>query len=350
MTTLTFQSQYKQYAGFSRDHSGSMQALARKAMDDYNQTIGAVREKAIQYGIDTVVSVVRCGDGHTGNVAREIVNSSIIALNPITHYETNGGTPLYDSVGELIEIFQKTPDANDPNVSFLVMAITDGQEMHSRKWNAGSLGKKIRELQATDRWTFVFRVPYGYGRELVRSLGLHEGNIQEWEQSTKGYEKSTVQTTRAFDTFYSARSSGVKSTSSFYTSMADVSVEEVKAALVDISGEVQQWTVQSAVEGEQIRDFVQAKTGKPFVKGTAFYMLVKNEDKIQDTKLIIIKDKTSGHVYAGAAARQMIGLPTIGHARVKPGDHGNFEIFVQSTSVNRKLPVGTEVLYWPNAV
>ena len=339
-----FTSQYKQYIGLSRDHSGSMDHLASQAIKDYNTSIGIIREKAIEYSINTIVSVVR--QGIRSSVDRETVNSSVLSLKPLTNYPTDGGTPLYDSIGELITILESVPDYDDPNVSFLVQALTDGEENRSMIWNSRKLGAKIRELQNTGRWTFVFRVPRGYGRRIVNDLGLHDGNIQEWEQTTKGYEQSTAITAQAFDTFYQSRSVGVKSSSTFYADLRNVKVDDVKAVLTDISQEVIEWTVQTAAEGNLIREFVENKLGKPMLKGAAFYQLTKVEPKIQDTKLIIIKDKTSGAVYAGPAARDMLGLPHYGNARVHPGDFANFAVFVQSTSVNRKLPAGTNLLYW----
>lgn len=36
-------------------------------------------------------------------------------------------------------------------------------------------------------------------------------------------------------------------------------------------------------------------------------------------------------------------------AQVKPGNHANFDIFVQSTSFNRKLVRGTKLLYFEGA-
>lgn len=83
------------------------------------------------------------------------------------------------------------------------------------------------------------------------------------------------------------------------------------------------------------------------LRGAAFYRLEKLEPRIQDYKLIAIKDKTNGHVYHGQAARQLLGLPTVGNARVAPGDHGHYDIYIQSTSVNRKLKFGSTVMYWP---
>jgi hypothetical protein len=326
-----------------------MRGLEKNAMSDFNQNIQTIKDNAIKYSQDVIVSVVNCGAGHTAHVAREVVNSSVTSLKPMSFYEANGrGTPLYDSVGELIKICESVPDYNDPNVSFLITVITDGEENCSQIWTARSLANKIATLQATDRWTFVFRVPRGYARNVVRDLNLREGNVQEWDQTTKGYETSTAQTSAAFDEYFTARSTGVRSTSSFYTSLKDVSITDIKSHLTDISKEVVSWQVQTSAEGNTIREFVEHKLGDKMKKGAAFYQLMKVEPKIGDAKLIIIKDKTSGVVYSGDDARDMIGLPKYGPARVHPGDHGNFEIYVQSTSVNRKLNPGTTVLYWGN--
>jgi hypothetical protein len=49
-------------------------------------------------------------------------------------------------------------------------------------------------------------------------------------------------------------------------------------------------------------------------------------------------------VYMGEDARRMLGLPTSGVAKVRPGNHSSFDVFVQSTSLNRKLVRGTKLL------
>lgn len=95
--------------------------------------------------------------------------------------------------------------------------------------------------------------------------------------------------------------------------------------------------------GELIKPFCLNKFGK-FLTGRACYQLTKPE-KIQDYKTIAIRDKLSGKVYEGGAARQLLGFPTIGDIKIAPGNTGNYEVFVQSNSVNRKLVAGTKVLY-----
>lgn len=337
----------KNYIGISRDHSASMRPLTDAAAQDYNSTINVIREQATTAGQDTIVSVVRSGCGSKGAVVRETTNSSISALAPINtrEYVADGNsTPLFDSIGDLIEQLESVPDAADTSTSFLVMAITDGEENSSRKWTASRLMAKIQQLQRTDRWTFVFRVPRGYAQRLSTQFGIPLGNILEWETTARGLEESTVATRAAFTQYYSGLKSGVTSTAKFYTNLTNVSVGDIKANLTDISSRINLWVT---TQKESIRPFCEKMSGKSFIKGAAFYQLTKTEPEVQDYKKIVIRDKVSGAVYGGAAARQLLNLPAHGNAYVKPGDHGQFDIYIQSTSVNRVLPPGTQLLYWP---
>lgn len=345
--------QMKNYIGIIRDHSGSMNHIARESARDYNSNIKAIKDSSIKENQDTIVSVTRCGVGSRGDVVHEITNSSVTKLEPLNEnaYTTDGGyTPLFQSVGEQIERLEKVPDAKEPNVSFLVMAITDGQDNPTGRgsWNAAKVSRKIAELQATDHWTFIFRVPRGYKSHLV-SMGIPDGNILEWEQSARGVEVASVQTASAYSEYFGARTRGATMTKSFYqTNLNEVSKSDVKKALNDITSQVQFFDVTAKDNKRQIREFVEAQLKGTMAKGGAFYQFTKKEDEIQDYKIIAVRDKRTKKVYSGTEARTILGLPTSGTVRVVPGNHGEFDIFVQSTSVNRALVGGTQVLYWPN--
>lgn len=334
----------KQYIGISRDHSGSMAHLARAAMTDYNNNVIAIRSAAKVEDIDTIVSTVKCGVG-VGLVEKEAVNSSVAALKPLTTYSAEGGTPLFDSIGALVELLEKSPDADDPEVSFLIMAITDGAENMSRKYTKDKFKDLINQRQNSGRWTFTFRVPKGqaYG---LKGFGIPEGNIVEWDATERGLKESSQATQAAVTRFYSARkTSNLRSSDSFYANAADISKAEVKANLADISKSVKIWPVKQV---GQIRDFVEGNVKRGMVLGAAFYELSKTEKKVQSHKLIALREKKSGKVYAGEAARDLLNLPKQGAIVLSPGDHGAYDIFVQSASVNRKLVPGTSVLYWEN--
>ena len=336
----------KNYIGFSRDHSGSMRHIAHAAQRDYNEQLGTIQEAARSHNQDTIVSVVTIGVGRSAIVGREVVNSNVQILKPVSKYEADAnGTPMIQSVFELIKIMETVPDARDPDVSFLVMITTDGQENCDRH-RGRELAARIRELQSTDRWTFVFRVPKNGTRELA-ALGITGVNVFEWDQTERGVQVSTQANTEAFTEYFKGRSAGMKSTTKFYANLADVSSEDLQKQLIDVSSEVKFYDVAPIDDQALIRPFVEAKTGTAMARGGAFYQLVKTEPKVQANKRIAIRDRSTGTVFAGDAARQMLALPTIGTVRLAPDELGDFEVFIQSTSVNRKLDKGTQLMYWP---
>jgi hypothetical protein len=305
--------------------------IARHAARDYNDTVVTIREAATAHNIDTIMSVVECGYGSTSSVRRDITNSNVSKLQLIAEssYSARGtGTPLFDSIGDLIEQFESLSDANA-----------------SRRYSGANLAEKIKQLQSTDRWTFVFRVPRGDARTLIK-LGIPEHNILEWDQHQRGVETATASTKQAFNEFYTSRASGAKSTTKFYANLAEVTIADVEAKLVDISKDVTLFPVSKSEDGSQIRAFCEGRLGgKAFVKGAAFYQLTKPET-VQDYKLIAIRSKTTNAIHSGAAARDLLGLPRYGEIKLTPDKLGDFNVFVQSTSVNRKVSTGTQVLYW----
>jgi len=331
-----------------RDHSGSMRPIAFAAARDYNATALSVRDAALATSQETRVSVLELGYGNTSEVRCIINGQPSAALTPIheTGYSTSGGTPLWDAVGDAIENLQSQPGADDPNTAFLVMTTTDGQEAHSRRHTARTIQTLMNRLNATDRWTFVFRVPRGDVRSLVNQ-GIPEGNILPWDQTDRGMATAQAQNTSAMTDYMTSRAAGVRSTTKFYANMASVTSADVKAVCTDISGQVTLLPVAQSEHDEAIRDFVERRTGDKMLKGAAFYPLTKTEPKVQENKLIAVQDKKTGVVYAGPAARQMAGLPTHGDCRLAPTDLGDWNVFIQSTSVNRKVTAGTSLLYWP---
>jgi len=339
---------YKTYIGIARDRSGSIRSygLERPCARDYNSQLQEIQHNTQQHQLDSIISVVDFGS----SIEPFVTVLPVMSVQPQSEHlfkATLGQTRLYDAVGYLINQFSRMPDANDPNVSFLILAITDGEENASYEWLGSRLGGEIFKLHATDRWTFTFRVPHGYKRSLV-NMGIPANNIMEWEQTEQGLRVAETATRAATASYFSARATGVGSTKAFYTTdLSGVDVKAIQSTMTDISAQVNEWKV-TASHCFEIRDFCERMTGKPMLRGAAFYELVKKEDEVQEYKLIMIRDRATRAVYAGHGARQLLGLPTTGTIQLRPGDHAAYDVFIQSTSVNRKLPVGTTLMYWPN--
>lgn len=333
--------QPKTYFGFIDDHSSSMGGLAGAAIMDSNANVATIRDAASREKLDSIVY----RNDFASSVTRAIVNSNPHVLREVKTWPTGGMTALYDAIGDMITQFEAVPDYNNPNVSFLLLATTDGDENQSHKWSAASLARKIKELQQTERWTFVLRVPEGQKKHhKIMALGIPEGNIQEWNTTSAGMETSTVVTTQAMDSYVTQRAAGKRGSSSFYVDAGKVNV----SALTDISSEVKLFVhgqVPQDFDGMMISEFILKRRTK-YLKGAAFYQLVKTENRVGPEKLILVQDRATGKVYGGADARKMLGLPNGQNARVTPTDLAGYNIFIQSTSWNRKVPKDSGVLYY----
>lgn len=319
-----------------------MSHLTKKAMDDYNLMLDSIRTSSA--GNKTFLSVVCCGVGPVGRVETEFYNYDVANAKHMSSYIARGGsTPLFDSVGEAIRCAQLGDDGAS-DTAFLVLVITDGEENSSKLWNARTIAQKFTELHRSDKWTFAFRVPKGQRRHL-ESLGIPAGNIMEWEQTEQGYTVSTQQTTTGIGGYFESRSRGLTSNSTFYANVGDVSASQIKHSLIDASSDYAEYMVPQKCDGMMIRDFCERYGPLRYELGRAFYQLTKPEKQVQDNKVICVRDRLDNKIYSGAAARQLLGLPQSGTVKLAPGRMGKYDLFIQSTSVNRKIVGGSSLLY-----
>lgn len=320
------------------DASGSMSGLHRQTLQVVNSLIESIKKESGENNQRTELTFVQFD-----SIVRTIFSDmNINNVSSVTErdYRIGGMTALFDAVGQTIENFKKSADYSDPETSFLLMVVTDGQENMSNKYSAESLTKLLFEVHRKGNWTVTFQVPRGDKGYLI-NFGIPTDNIREWDATVEGMKLVGQTTSEGLQNYYHARSAGVKSVQNFYvtTDLSDVKAKDLKA-LEDKSNEFRMYEVPKE---SVIKEFVESKTKKEYQLGTTFYQLMKKE-KVQSNKEVLIMDKSKKTIYGGSDARNLIGLPDGGDAKVDPGNHSNYEIFVQSGSVNRKLPRGTKVL------
>lgn len=326
---------------FVIDRSGSMRYLIESALKALESNINTIREQDALTGQTTFVTVVAFDD-QIDVIRRDMPLSQ---YRPVTLSEVyaRNQTALFDATATAIDTL--LAQWVDPNydIAYLVITLTDGEENASRRYNSTTFPQKLQSLQATDRWTFTFLVPPKYGDSTAQRLGVPRGNVAEWEASTKGVQEYTQANAAGLTNYYNTRSVGGTSTRTFYTDTSKMTSQQVKANLVDIRKDVAVWPVNATAE---VRAFCEQQGARPYVAGAAFYQLMKPE-KVQSYKQLLVVDRNTGAVYAGHAARQLLGVPTtVGTIRLAPGNHSNYDVYIQSTSVNRKLFPGSKVIYY----
>ena len=344
----------KQNIVLIRDHTASMSRIAHAAMKDFNNLIEEIKNSAIASGIETRISIVNCGIAETsGGYSPFNRNTSLVSvaerdvgineIRPLFSYPCPGGnTPLRDAIGRAIEVAEGL--SNHQSIPTLLMGITDGEENSSRHWSVATIANQIKTLTATDMWTFAFRCPRGYTSNLV-SLGIPYNNILEWDQTERGMAAATVETASAMRNYYTSRSAGQTTTDRFYVNVNDLRVKDIKDVnLTDISHRVTFHSVGTKVI--QIRPLVES-FGLNYDMGNWYYELTKTET-LQASKRIIIRNKNTRKVYTGQEARDLLNLPYGQDVKIVPQDINstNYQIFVQSTSVNRNLMPNTIVCHF----
>lgn len=258
------------------------------------------------------------------------------------YYQASGSTALVDATVLSIEDLRQTMVKYGDH-AFLSYVLTDGEDNQSSIQNLRNINKILTSL--ADNETVAVLVPDERNAMIVEQFGFPKDNIAVWEVTKQGLEDVGTKITRSVDTYMSNRVLGVRSTKSvFSTDSTAVNTKTVNSKkLTPLPRDAYTLLdVKASTPSFVIRDFVETETGTAYKIGTAYYQLTKTEI-IQTSKSIAIQNKHSGRVYTGTEARAVLGLPDV-DARVKPNANDEYRIYVQSTSVNRKLVPGTKLL------
>ena len=250
---------------------------------------------------------------------------------------SRGMTALRDATLKAVNDHKKFETIKGEDHTFLVYVITDGED------NASSVSSSHlkHELDAlSDSFTFIAMVPNLQGVHAAKVAGIPAGNIQVWDVgSEKGFESVGATINASYQTYSTMRSQGVRSSSSiFQPNLSSVTKTDLKAAGVDKV----QGNLFHAQKDYVIKDMVEKCTGLPYVKGSTFYELSKLELVQGYKEIVIVHTGSDLNRYGGDEARSVLGISNV-DMKIKPGQHGQWRIFVQSTSLNRKIPAGTSI-------
>ncbi len=325
---------------FVLDRSSSMSGLAsklRESLDDQLATLRSASNAQNRYSFSVI--------NFNGTVDVTLRNAGVLSVPEAgrLYLNPNGMTALYDAIGEAISLSRQHDDGTH---ALLISVITDGEENNSKRVSEATLAESIRSLTGTDRYTFTYAGPPG--SEYVASrLGFLPGNVTTWATTLEGITTLGTTSRASLNSYTQARGQGVMRATSFYaqpvTGDAVKFANQLDSKLDDVTAAVR---VERVVKGDplKIKDFSKRKFGD-FQKGSLFYELTSAE-KVQDYKRIVVQDTTKGQFFSGwNSAKSLLGLPDFhGTVRIKPGNLGEFKVFVQSTSQNRLLEPGTAVV------
>jgi hypothetical protein len=317
------------------DASGSMDGLKKEVVQVADNQIAYLAKRSKELDQETRVSVYLFEGRKTQCL---IYDKDVLRLPSINGlYSIGGNTPLIDATLRAIDDLGKTPELYGEH-AFLTYVITDGEENSSTN-TAETLKKTLNKLP--DNWTVAVFVPNANGVYEAKKFGFEKDNIAVWDASAKGVKEVGEVLRRTTEQFMTARASGIRGYKNlFKLDLNNISTKAVQK--LDKLGPGQ-FRMLKVDDDSDIAGFVEYKVGRPYKLGEGYYQLTKPV-KVQPQKQIAIYDKKAHAVYTGANARKLIGLDVNYEVKVEPASLPNYEIFIQSTSVNRKLFAGTKLL------
>ena len=205
----------KNYLMMVLDESSSMFNIKPQAISAFNEQIKTVKQNS--NGIEVAVDLVK----FSSEVSVVFQNEKLNKVEELTDktYNPNTMTAMYDGVGKAIELLKSRSDINDPNVSVLMLIISDGEENTSRLWSAARVAEELKILQETGRWTVTYAGANQDLTKVSKSLGIPLGNTSMFKASADGMTASnSLRSIGTKDLYVSYSTQGVGSVANFYNS------------------------------------------------------------------------------------------------------------------------------------
>jgi hypothetical protein len=254
-------------------------------------------------------------------------------------YSPGGGTALLDAtllaINDLKEFPQKYVDR-----AFMIYVISDG-ENNEGNVSPAQLRTAIQTLP--DNFTVAYLAPTQNAVFEAKKCGFSTDNILLWDATSKvGLEKAAEAINNATNSFMQARATGVRGTKNLFNLNTNNLKSDIVTKKLDALDPKDYEILNVRKDGQAIKEFVESWK-LPYVVGSSYYQLSKVE-KVQANKNVIVQNKLSGKLYHGDKARELLGLPDH-EVKVVPSSFNNYNIYCQSTSVNRKLVANTQLVY-----
>lgn len=318
------------------DASSSMASHGPSVVKVADNQIAYLAQRSKELDQETRVTIYQFGS--RGRCECLVYDKDVLRLPSIAGlYAPAGQTALLDATIKALDDLARTPELYGEH-AFLCYVLTDGEENNSAA-SPTILSARINGLPS--HWTLAAFVPNANGVFEAKKFGFPKDNIAVWDTTNaKGVSEVGETIRAATESFMVARSSGIRG----YKNLFNLDTSKINKANVASLKKLGpgQFRMLEVKEEGRIDEFVEKNTKRAYSLGEAFYQLTKPVI-VQPSKTVALYARKEHSVYTGADARKLLGLPDC-DVKVCPTDTPEYDIFIQSTSVNRKLFPGTHVL------
>jgi hypothetical protein len=225
------------------DKSGSMQKQKDRTLSDYNEQVQMCQDINATGEQEVICYFVSFNHDVTEHLWGKSANELQVATNE--QYVCSGGTALYDTQGY---VYSKLLETVIPNLeekdAILIQILTDGEELSSKKFSAGTVSELNDQLIATKKVTVTLM---GASKKSVESVAHNTGipiaNCAFYEATAKGVDAAYQKRSSRTRKYMSSRSLGVSCSTNYMSdkeSVADFTKDELDVDVAkdnDVTGD-----------------------------------------------------------------------------------------------------------------
>lgn len=325
------------HISFIIDASGSMSGLKEDVIKVFDAQVKRLAQKSVETNQETRVSIYL----FNYDIECIVFDKDVLRLPSLAdRYKPDGGTALLDAMMKSILDFEKLSFGYG-NHACLSFIITDGEENGSQYVTASTMSNKLNNLP--NNFTVACLLPNAACAHEAKKYGISAQNISIWDTtSATGIIEAGNNIHKATDIFFDNRAAGISTKNLFKLDTSNLDNATIQNNLQEVDKNT--YTIYQVDADSSIKSFIE-NTGNPYTKGCASYLLTKKE-LVQSNKKICIRERSTNKIYSGNNARTLLKLPLDQDVDVRPDNNNLFDIFIESTSVNRKILSGTSLLYF----
>lgn len=191
---------------FILDKSGSMGSVRDATISGFNEYVDSLKkQKEVSYRM----SLTLFDTTYTKRATSEPLKD----IEPLTakNYVPDGMTALYDAVMRTISDTEKKVKKGE---KVLCVMMTDGEENSSKEYTDKDLKTKVKELEKSGNWSFVYLGANQDAWAAGQKFGMQAGNVAAFVATSGGIQQ-TMQTMAANTRAYSAQAT--MQTQSFFS-------------------------------------------------------------------------------------------------------------------------------------
>jgi len=165
----------KTYYQIILDESSSMTDCYEVTVNGLNEQIKKILELAEKFPEQEIVFGLTIFSDQVRFDFNQISANELKKVEHI-HYRPYGNTALYDAIGLSIQQLENKSINSDD--SFVVIILTDGYENASKIYSQSNIKQKIKELEATEKWTFCYLGATLDSVEIAENLNIKARNAK----------------------------------------------------------------------------------------------------------------------------------------------------------------------------